>query len=142
MAQEEGIRMAIIAECYSADKELLDLLAARIARHAETVTPPEEVESPATLNLDLADLGRGLWHFLGAFGSIKATVETVKLIIEILRSRASEGKVSEVSVKTGDGGSLTLKGSMTPEEAAQMVTRFEKALAENKEGKKVRKVTK
>jgi hypothetical protein len=120
--------MPSISVCYANDKELLAEVRAALMAHVDAIEEPTEVESPTTLNLDPATVVQTMWQLLVAFGSIKASVEAVKIIVELLRKRAAKGKASKVEWTAAPGIKITLEGDMTPEQAAKAVDHWESAL--------------
>jgi len=94
---------------------------------------PVEVESPATLNLDLATIAQNVWELLIAFGSIKASVEAIEIIVKLLRERTTKERTSKVEFTVPSGIKITLEGNMTLEQVAQEVKRYETALKNSDE---------
>lgn len=120
--------MAFLAEIYSIDEGFLAELAGELDQLAEAAEPPAPVEAPGALDLDIVTLGGQLWELVVAFGSIKASLETVQLIGRILRRRKDAGVETEVEVALPNGVRVTLSGKMTADEAAARVEEFRQVL--------------
>lgn len=117
--------------CYANDKDLLAEISAVLAGHVDAIEEPAEVESPATLNLDPATIAQNVWQLLVVFGSIKASVEAIEIIVKLLRERKTKGRTSKVEFTVPSGTKITLEGNMTPEQVAQEVKRYESALTDS-----------
>jgi hypothetical protein len=123
--------MAHMSVCYANDKDLLAEISAVLAGHVDAIEEPAEVESPATLNLDPATIAQNVWQLLVVFGSIKASVEAIEIIVKLLRERKTKGRTSKVEFTVPSGTKITLEGNMTPEQVAQEVKRYESALTDS-----------
>lgn len=117
--------------CYANDKDLLAEISAVLAGHVDAIEEPAEVESPATLNLDPATIAQNVWQLLVVFGSIKASVEAIEIIVKLLRERKTKGRTSKVEFTVPSGTKITLEGNMTPEQVAQEVKRYKSALTDS-----------
>ena len=125
--------MPLMSVCYANDKDLLAEISAALAGHVDAIEEPAEVESPATLNLDAATIAQNVWQLLVVFGSIKASVEAIEIIVKLLRERTTKGRTSKVEFTVPSGTKITLEGNMTPEQVAQEVKRYESALTDSDE---------
>jgi hypothetical protein len=117
---------------YASDSELLTEINSVLADHVDGSAEPDEVDSPAILNLDFATVSQQVWQLLVVFGTVKASIESVELILKLLRERKTRGKTSQVEF-TASGVKVTLTGDMTPEEVAAEVKRYESAFLETGE---------
>ena len=123
--------MPVMSVCYANEKDLLEEISVAIAGHVDAIEEPAEVESPATLDLDPAMIAQGVCQLLAVFGSIKASVEAIDIIVKLLRERTTKGKTSKVEFTVPSGIRITLEGNMTPEQVAQEVKRYESALIQS-----------
>jgi hypothetical protein len=131
--QVEDPKMPLMTVCYANDKDLLEEIQAALEGHVDAIEEPVEVESPATLNLDLATIAQNVWELLIAFGSIKASVQAIEIIVKLLRERATKERTSKIEFTVPSGIKITLEGNMTPEQVAQEVKRYETALKNSDE---------
>lgn len=123
--------MRIMSVCYSNDKDLLTEINAALAGNVIAIEEPTEVELPTTLDFDLAaltTLGAVVWQVLVVFGSIKASLEAIGIIVKLLRERKTKGRTAKVEFTVSSGTKITLEGNMTSEQVAEEVKRYKLAL--------------
>jgi hypothetical protein len=126
--------VSFISTIYGENEELLSAVGKSLAGQAEAIEEPAEVEAPATLNLDPATIAQNAWQVLVVFGSIKASLEAVQLVVKLLRDRATNGQPCKIALTGPSGAKIELDGRMTPEQLAATVKRYETALASTKKG--------
>lgn len=119
--------MPFISVIYASDNDLLREVSKIIASHVDEVAEVAEVDAPATLDLDFATMAQQIWQLLIVFGTVKASLESIELIVKLLRERKTRGKTSRVEFTVPSGAKITLEGNMTPDELAKELKRYEAA---------------
>ncbi len=117
--------------CYANEEELLSEIGDALLPMVEKAEEPEEVDSPAMLNLDPATIAQTVWEMLIVFGSVKASLEAIQLIIQLLRDRSTKGKTATVEFTIPSGVTIKLEGNMSPEEVAKAVASYQSAFKED-----------
>ena len=125
--------MTILATLYSEDDGLLREIAGTLEATSAKAGEPSEVEAPGSLDIDLATIATSLWELLVVFGSVKASLEALQLIMPILRDWRAKGKTTKLEMVGPRNSKITLEGSMTPEEVEEELTRYQAILQEDPE---------
>ena len=117
--------MPFMSVVYAAESDLLEEVSAILADHVDEIEEVAEVDSPAILDLDFATMAQQVWQLLIVFGTVKASIESIELIVKLLRERKTSGKSSRVEFTIPSGAKITLEGNMTPEELAKELKRYQ-----------------
>ena len=117
--------MPFMSVIYAAESDLLNEVRVILADRVDEIEEVAEVDSPATLDLDFSTMAQQVWQLLIVFGTVKASIESIELIVKLLRERKTSGKTSRVEFTVPSGAKITLEGNMTPEELARELKRYE-----------------
>lgn len=122
--------MSILASLYAEDDDLLREVADILKSTSAKASDPAEVEAPGSLDIDLATTAHQFWELLVVFGSVKASLEALELIIKILRDRKTKGRTAKLELAGPRNSKLVLEGSMTPEEIKEAIKKYQEVLLE------------